>query len=204
MPQIAGHDGEVEYADHEVQTIGVQSLNKGTSELEELVQAEPVSERGIDNDELAELVAMRRIGTVQFQGAQAGESPVLAEAGFGLNLTGDQENPTQLPTSNLLVETAESPEARTVLGELDDPGVLDTFHYGAVPPQSGGTALERFVDLRETFGSGPYVDATDDLSFYLETEAASPDGDEFKLELVYQLYWNVEEMPEGRASFSRP
>lgn len=189
-----------EYADHEVQTIGITETNEGEAENSFETKVEPVSERGIDNDELAELVYMRRIGGVFLIGGQAGEEQVNAEAGLGLNLSGDSENPTQLATNATIFENGD-----VFLGESTDPGTLDTFMYSAVPPQSVGTTMEREVNFRETFGSGPYVDKTDDITIYTETESsAGADSDDFKLELVYQLYWNVEEMPEGRASFSRP
>jgi len=227
--------GAAEYADHEVQVITNQISANGTganssSETATMLdQLEPVSNRGLDSDELAELVAMYRIHFVDVDGVvrenQTEAGQVDSESAIGINLSED-EFPTQANANN-----ATSAERRLIENQNDiaslargsnysEPGALD-FTRGQITsgfyelvegpdtsgPQgsagSGGVTKERFVDLRTTFGSGPYVDRTDDISVFAELQATNITG-EPTVETAYILYWNVEEMPEGRASFARP
>lgn len=227
--------GSTEYADHEVQVITNQMSGNGSgandsSETATLLdQLEPVSNRGLDSDELAELVAMYRVhfldtdGVVRNNQTEAGQ--VDSESAIGINLSED-EFPTQANANN-----ATSAERRLIENQNDlvgnprganysEPGALDftraqttTGFYELIEgpdtsgPQgsagAGGVTKERFIDFRTIFGSGPYVDRTDDVSVFAELQATNVVG-EPTVESGYILYWNVEEMPEGRASFARP
>lgn len=202
MPHMdIGHSGDVEYADHEVQYIGTNvSTTDGTS-VDEEVNIEPVSQRGIDSDELAELVAMYRTASIQPASSAAAGENTEAETGLGLNLSGASESPNDASSQATILDTNESGASLRV-GEIDDPGVLDQVVAQVFGGTGATSTTERFVNFREVFGSGPFVDKTDDLTIYGELQ---PDGtNQVKMETNYLLYWNVEEMPDGRASFSRP
>lgn len=215
--------GGTEYADHEVQVIGANPTANGGSP--ESVQVEvpqelydPVSERGIDSDELAELVAMYRSAHLYVpqdeNTGQSREGAGLAEFNLGINLSGKSELPTDgftnAPTSS--EETIENGNLRRF--NTNEPGALDHSTISVTPGFTGDTGassssgsagvnVERFINFREEFGSGPYVDRTDDLTIGAEIQKFDMVSG-LDLEVRYTLYWNVEEMPEGRASFARP
>jgi len=217
--------GGVEYADHEFQVITNQLQIGATAgednEAEILDLLDPVSSRGIDNDELAELVTMYRTFDMVDLTADATQTEighVEAEAGIGINL-GQNEHPTQAagtgPTNEERNLVVDSPNVTQNQGSnYSEPGALDaTSGYidvgfnevadGTGGPGSGGVVNERFIDFRDVYGSGPYVDATDDISVNLELECFNYNGTA-TVESTYILAWNISEMPEGRASFARP
>lgn len=204
MPHIAGHDpGDVEYADHEVQALGANVTINATGNTFEKVDLEPVSERGIDSDEVAELVAMYRTATLTPQGGQdqtSGDS-INAEFSFGINTNADSELLADA-SSQATIETSVGSDGELRVGEISDPGVIDTVGLSGSTGNSYGSTVERFVNFQETLGTGPFVDKTDDL--VLAGEIAQTASDNVKGEYSVIMYWNVHEMPEGRASFSRP
>ena len=198
-----GDSGDVEYADHEVQALNFQVSTDGTvAAFEQQFETSPVSERGIDSDELAELVAMYRYVSLQTQGPQdqTSQDTLSGEVNLGINTTGEEEALTDLG-ANATIEEVEQNGATARLGGLDDPGVLDGASINGFVATHVGQS-ERFLDFQDTFGSGPYVDKTDDL--VVQGEIATDGTDRVKIEVVYLLYWSVEQMPEGRASFARP
>lgn len=222
--------GGTEYADHEVQVITNQISFNGTSDtsseqIEVLDQLDPVSNRGIDSDELAELVFMRRHAMLYIDAAanqsQVGE--LFAEHSFGINLgstelppNANNNNSTAAPrnvnedNTNIDSSTAQSRGAN-----YSEPGILDfgslacmAGYENAATGGAGGGATNAMaknteINFSENFGSGPYIDRTDDLTVFAELNAENLVSD-VSLETTYVLYWSVEEMPEGRASFARP
>lgn len=197
--------GGVEYADHEVQSLSFKVVNDGTGPtgIEGELLADPVQQRGIDNDELAELVGMYRFAFLQPQGAmdQTNGDVMDFEFNMGINTKGKSEALTDLSGNAEIAEDTVTGGGVT-LGESDDPGILDGGGIVGSIGNDTGTVSERFIDFRDVLGSGPYVDATDDLVF--QGEVSNNGSDTVNGEVEYILYWDVEELPEGRSSFARP
>jgi len=221
--------GSIEYADHEVQVLSGRLTVEGTSSNsapsgDYIHNTEAVSDRGIDSDELAELVAMYRTVSItvtdEQSSGQAEPANVAAETTLGINL-----GPDELPTRTAEVGTDVTNDPATIVvndqGEgtfavanFEEPGVLDVSRIQAKPGFEGAggggsgsysTTAERSAHFQQDFGSGPYLDRTDDLSLSVEINPENiADGLDAQVEITYILYWNVEQMPEGRASFARP
>lgn len=207
-----------EYSDHYVQNIS-GSVDTGVESSDYLYDLEPVSRRGIDSDELAELVAMRRFYRVEAfdanEGTPGSPGTILAEGSLGINLS-----PEEIPTRST-IENELSDEATVVNNQSDgdlfvrnyeEPGILDSWagqvgngfedETSATGGAAGTSAAgERFINLKHEFGSGPYLDRTDELSLNLEAERfeAQFNGE---VEVYYQLFWHVSEHEDQRARFS--
>lgn len=213
-----------EYADHEVQVLkmrGDPDIGADNS-IDILHQTTPVSPRGIDSDELAELVAMRRWFNVKSFGeqdaTQTEPGSVTVEADLGANLS-PQELATRTTDggTDVVAESQVINDQDTgslIFGNYNEPGLFDSFSADATAgfneigdgtggPGSGSRNEERFINFADEFGSGPYMDRTDDLSVHVEVSSLNAAND-VEAEVYYTLYWNVQEMPEGRASFARP
>lgn len=223
--------GDVEYADHEVQVINQSIVFEGEGSGEAtgadfIHDTEPVSNRGIDSNELAELVYMYRALYLQVQNSDASNQTEVAEldceSTLGINLS-----PDELPTraSNIGSDVTDDAATTVVSGQDDgtlnvsnfeEPGVLDVSRStadlgfneigdGTGGPGSMNDSQERDMNFRSAFGSGPFVDRTDDLSLALEAGAINITEDiEVRAEVTYILYWNVMEAAGGRGAFARP
>lgn len=214
-----------EYADHDVQVVTnqvtIDCQAAGNDEAELLDQLNPVSNRGIDTDEVAELVAMRRHVSAAYNaeaGVQTELNSVEVEADLGINLgqsevpaNANQESPTT-SDRRLIKEPDNLVAARGA--NYDEPGALDSTKviaggsFNELADGTGGASdpgkvQESMINFRHQFGSGPYIDQTDDLTVFLEVEGFNTNGLAIG-ESTYELYWDVHEMPEGRASFASP
>lgn len=195
-----------EYADHDVQVVAAKPRFLGGNagnEIDDVIQLEPVSNRGVDSSAVAELVAMYRYASIRTQEGSNAEA-VHFEADLGINLT-DSELPTNL-TNNATNELIEASSTGTYEGDgaisisnFEEPGVLDTLSATAFIDWSE----QRQYNFREELGSGPYMDRTDDLSIHLELEAQGQTGP-VEAEIYYVLYWNVQEIEGQRQRFARP
>lgn len=227
----ATNTSEVEYADHEVQVLAVRFIKTGDGSdvlIEPTIEFEPVSERGIDSDELAQLVGWKRHATVgTFETGESDQSfvgEIQTEVDFGINLTKSEAagsltganaaSPTVIEGDDIGGETTgDIDAARYYRANQSEPGQLDHFLGYAGPgfiddeETAGGGGYSTSQDMTmwypEKLGSGPYVDRTDDLVMLPEWEVDDVSG-RAEFEITYILYWAVEEMPEGRASFARP
>lgn len=190
---------EVEYADHTIQGLNYRVQTKDGASVEAETEAEPVQENGIDNDELAELVAVRYNISLSTDASGAGTNGLDGEYNLGINTFGEREALSDSPTNNPLFV---SDDNNVRLGTVEDPGILVSGQVSGVQENSVGNTVDGMVHFSEAFGSGPYVDKTDDLVFRAEVQGQG--STEAVIEQSYILYWNVTEMPEGRASFARP
>ncbi len=214
-----GDSSGVEYADHDVQVLYFRAQNESgeTGQVDEVLQYDPVSERGLDNDELAELVGFRRTLTIyvedEIDGPQSQPGNVIGEFGFGINLT-EQEFAEQ---GGQLAPNEDVDNGTVEQFNRSEPGVIDSLAPFVIRPglapaadatvSAGGNSqnLSRTFFFPERLGSGPYIDSTDDLTLHVEAQKDNiVDAAQISVEGSMVLYWNVEEMPEGRASFSRP
>jgi len=226
-PSLSGDmDRADEYADYFTQTITPQVIIDAGSSADIIESTEPVSQRGIDSDEIAELVAMSRVFHLQAEDTQDVSAPgtLKGEVDLGINLS-EGEFATQAGANNPTTEVNDPDQVggnfQPENGDLfryanyEEPGVLDSC-FGSIGSgfddaatgKGGGTGgaatFERFINFRQNFGSGPYVDRTDDLTFHIEISLDNFDNGKGTVQAIYVLYWDVEQMPEGRASFARP
>jgi len=221
-----------EYADYEVQVVYFQITllpvdpdGQASVDVDRVFEYEPVSDRGLDSDELAELVGWRRSFNIRTSGEADAEQEfngnAFGEVGLGINLS-IQEFAEQSNANNggTRIDFDDS-QIGVLAGSVNnyaEPGVLDsttvqiTSGFQATDVDnvgyaggagSGSQTTEDSMFYRDKLGSGPYVDRTDDITIH--GEAAKQDiAGEVVLEGHYLLYWDVQEMPEGRASFARP
>lgn len=219
--------GGTEYADHEVQVIyGQKTIQEGSgnanADIDTVEQYEPVSDRGLDSDELAELVGFHRTVSVyatrEEEATTTEPGDVLAEIGLGVNLS-EQEFAEQsgAQQNGTVVEDFDEGTIgqQNVVNNYSEPGVVDTMAPITIAPSAapttdqdisvGGPNVERSRTMffSEKLGTGPFVDRTDDLTLHSEVQTINANC-RAVVEVIYVLYWSVEEMPEGRASFSRP
>jgi len=230
MP-INMESSSAEYADHEVQLISARllpSADVSGGVFEPKLEFEPVSDRGLDSDELAELVGFKRMAAVRHKNTNDENSDNNGDLGFevdlGINITESEALGTQTgDPGNPSVLTGNEIETSEITGTFDDgdqvlfnnssePGQLDHIQIYGSPGLASSTlgaangfaqTKERTMFYPDKLGSGPYVDRTDDIVMLPEIEFDGYDGNP-DCEITYILYWNVEEMPEGRASFARP
>jgi len=219
-----------EYADHEVQVLTSKmtidtDLADGDS-CEYITSVEPVSDRGLDSNELAELKHMYRKASISItqlnDNTQTELGEVVAEASLGINM-GPDELPTRPTVTGSRVQDASN---TTVVNDQDggvfsvsnfeEPGILDFTSGGAnagfneVGTGTGGgshvtTPTERDFSFSDTFGTGPFVDRTDDIDLNVELVGSNlSDGVRAEYEVSYLLYWNVHEAEGGRGAFARP
>lgn len=219
--------GSMEYADHEVQLVGARAFipsENANVALEKNTIKQPLSGRGLDSDELAELVAYRiyvLLESDQIDGTtQTQTGAINGEASVGINLTKDEH----VAQAFVNAPTSESESVEFDAGDgtgtvqsfnYDEPGQLYAAENSVSPdisdPTGGAGGAGQMaalsdsglVNMRDNFGSGPYVDKTDDITIFTELDhdnvvTAS------SIKVVCRFYWNVEQLPEGRASFSRP
>lgn len=215
-----GEASGTEYADHEVQVIHGRAQTfplDNDEEIDEVLEFEPVSDRGLDSDELAELVAFYRTVTIQLQNEQSTTQTQIGqgqlEYGLGINLSESEfaEQSGEAHGGQRLDDV----DGVLVKNNYAEPGVLDSINdleanSGAAPATDStisvgpnGGEFTRFMNFPRNFGSGPYVDRTDDLTMHIEAANKNFNGD-VQVFVSVILYWDVKEMPEGRASFARP
>lgn len=190
---IDATDG-VQYADHERQVIAVNLTLGAGEEADTDTDLDPVGERGIDPDEIAELVSIRRTAV-----SDGGEF----EFDLGLNL-GFDEYPTQaasnLQSGNQLEVIDGNPQGQE-LSNYSEIGALDSGNHCADGQRDEHQFSEYYENLPENYGSGPYVDATDNLSLHVEADNGTGSTRDYRL--VYILTWNVEEADDRIPRFSR-
>lgn len=187
----------VSYSDHEKQIIAANLVVDTGEEADTFTDIEPVGERGLDPNEVAELVSLRRIAVIA-----AGES----EGALGINST-SEESPTNAPSNlqtgkRLTIESGNLPEEDTFLSSYEALESLDSYVLGQEPQETGRAVTEREVNFQEMYGEGPYVDTNDKLGLHFEAENNS--GTKTTYPLIYELVWRVEESAESIPRFSRP
>lgn len=219
----AGGTEHEEYADHEVQVIYSRAVAGGgtgaNANIDHFPQYEPVSDRGLDSDELAELVGMKRVASVYIQAEDAQSQTELGrttmEVGLGINLSENEFAEQSAAGAGGQKDPDYDGVGLVAVNNYAEPGVLDSItptsiSAGAEPSTadtitagSAGQTLERETYFADALGSGPFVDRTDDLVIHIENEKENLTAAAI-VEVAYILYWRVHEMPEGRASFARP
>jgi len=169
-----------QYGEFEAQAINYN--NVGNSAVDSFTDLEPIEVRGgLDPNEMAELVGFRANHSYEGTGT--------IEYGLGINMADDQFV-EQANVNNTAIAREDS-EVRIV--NYSEQGIIDFF-------KSDGGQSTRESDMfnfRAELGTGPFIDANDDLTLHVENTADNTD-------VHYVLYWDVFELPEGRSRFSLP
>lgn len=226
MPHVAGHmdvEESTSYSDFEVQHAVVNLDNDGSanSEAETVWEAEPVS-GDLDNDEVAELVKIYRtfFARVSQRDEQQTQTGFLAvEYGIALNTpnrdqflvnkSGDNEG-----RISVVDEEGGAAIADQAASELDEPEQLD-YHIDAACPTLNDTSgnvggggdiairNERTINLRDSYGTGPFVDRTDAVNLFMEVtknNILAPCRGQIHMTLV----WDVARIQDSRAKLAPP
>lgn len=225
MPQISGVSDSEEsaaYSDFEVQHATAQlgiTDDDTVGDAEVVYSLEPLG-GDLDNDEVAQLVAMRRTafgkikvdgsfqtatGQMSFEGGTAINTPNRDQ--FIQNRTGDNEGQI-----DVIDQEGDAFELNST--EFEEPEQLDYFSNALAAPfneatdGSGGSNPvgffeERFVDFAELFGEGPYLDRTDQMNIFMEMDKSNVTyGGRLQTQLT--LYWDVFRLDDTRSTLAPP
>lgn len=209
------------YADYELQQIGYETSAIGSDEnVRTFHSHEPVRDRGLENDEVAELVAgvfFAQCSLDDFE-SNATQKPGSAEhkGTWGANLNfpetgaGDWVTEETNPTNGQNIATVSGGSTRF---EQDEPGVFENFLCTAISPhqdtanqQAGGGSAETVqwsMNYRNMFGRGPILDASDELTLGV---AVVRNETSFTAEGTFtaRLVWDVSTVEDERKEFALP
>lgn len=209
-------DFEVQHIRHSLErTVFGSVVPNGEFALER--SFEPTT-NGLDRNELAEIVGMRRQAAA-FVYDEGSNAPGVGKffGGLGINVSGQEwlwagQEESSVPSGDLASGSAAEPQERYDTdgnGDLDfterfkdtdERGLLDSFVTNGAEKSTGGIVSDYFVNFRELFGQGPFIDANDDIDTYMFIEADDL-GDSFEAYQVYQLYYKIHEAEDSRPIF---
>jgi hypothetical protein len=165
-----------------------------------------VTADGLDRNEVAELVAIRR--EAQLAPRAGGETAdnnghAAADVALGVNL-----EPPEFVVRAGGTNRVDTGASNGGINDTDRSGQLDAFNLVVSTPGSGGANEARTsiaLSMRSMFGRGPLLDRFDDLGVFKGLNRESMDT-AVKLEGRYQLYYMVYEQdpPEFDLTFGRP
>lgn len=185
-PESASTGESRTYADHEIVNLAVQSQDDTTDDVYSL---DPLAEE-LDRDQVAELVHYQRTATVENGGIEFGLGFNVGEADFVEQAAGNQSSVDISDPGNIAVI-------------YDEAGVIDFLKMGAADRTADGIVDYRELNLREIYGEGPFVDATDDLSIHIESFTGGT-SQESTGEVAVQMAFAVYDAPDGVPRFSNP
>lgn len=195
-------DEDVQYADHEFQTIRMIAVSASGSSGSTAADREYEPLGGdLQNDELAELVSIR--GTLQAEvnedpaeGSQSEAGTYGAQAELGINLDGEERPTSDQRDVNF---TDDTPASLAILqtGTGTAPFVDTSTGAGG----GGGSPNQNVVlNLRDHFGTGPFMDKADGITVRTEVESKNnilnTQG-----EAYWQLGYRVYEIESQRPTF---
>lgn len=212
--------GGFSYSDHEVQWILNDYQFKDAADagpdtsLEDEAQFN-VTERGLDNDELAELVYLRAdldLG-VDSVGDQTTRNFFEVVTGWGANLSGSEYVSTDNDFEQFDVDDSGTNDFQRNSRTTDEAGqwiaesLRATIGFrdtgNSVGANSTTDRVQVTMDFRDLFGSGPFLDSTDDLTnrIFMNVDNAI---DGARLDQRLMLVYDVQTVEGGRAAFGRP
>lgn len=177
-----------------------------------------ITERGLEPDELAELVAFRVETSINVDHnavPPAKPGSCVVEAGAGFNLSGQefvQEGGELLATFD--DDNSGTDDAQVRANDTDEVGQLWFSNYGTAitfedegsgtgGPAAASGRYPEVINLREMFGEGPVVDSVDDFTIRHRFELSSVDVYRVTSKLNFSLYYRVMETESGRSRFGR-
>lgn len=208
------------YSDFEIQHIRddlayLDSADAGPDTAITDIQTFSVTERGLDNDELAELAYLRADLAIYSNsvGDQTTRNVFKGYADFGVNLSGDEFLNTDVNVDGLDADASGTDDFNRLFRDTDEAGQFyseelhcDIGHRDTGNSVSAGATIDRVqvvVPFREQFGSGPFLDATDDLTQRLRLDVDNA-IDSARLTSRLALAYDVDVIEGGRAAFGRP
>lgn len=186
---------EVQYGDHDVQVVALAGDTGSNTNEDVFLTFEPLGKfNGLDPDEVAELVYYER--SLNY-GAGA------FEFGLGFNLSEDEfaeQAANNNPTGNDVRSEFDSLQATANYTEA---GLIDFFSDDQSINNGSSDNPERveyyFPDM---FGSGPYIDQTDDISIHYEP--SNNTGSTASVGVQIRMVWKVTKVEEGIPEFALP
>jgi len=193
--ESGSHVGE-SYTDYQVQHIKHATTATNAATEEDVRQFE-ITERGLDNDEIAELAAYRYQMTIELESGATDAATLTGEGEFGFNLSGDE---FLLGGPGLIRDTDEVGQLEAVR-DATGPSFADDSNGngGAAPGKLYDSGL---VPLMEVLGGGPVLDVNDDVTSRIE--AATTGVASVRVEARASLYWLVDTIEQARQQFGRP
>jgi len=215
MPHMAGDGGSLSYNDLHYQYIGIDEQERFTSGNSEDAQAfaystEPIEDRELDHNELAELVYLRRQACFFIQDDQANDQDqagsfqgsVVLEVNSG---PGEWLNSDQRFDVDNSFYSEENNRNLDVVEAVITPGYSnDTTQNGG--PGSLAPAFERetaYAGSSGLFDHGPVLDPNDELDVRIELDAQN-NIEVMKARVFYVLGWRVHEIEDARPQFGIP
>jgi len=224
MSVSRGGDGRLDYADLDVQHIA-HKVNNSTSgsglsfDVTDNREFAVQDEFGLDNDELAELVALRTsiiAGPTANVSSETEPGYVNWEGGLGVNMATEEFSTTGNAFANDIVPPEDGSVTLGVAwGQDENPAQLDIWHlisqagFNDTPNGTGGGGIamnrETNVDFRGGLveGHGPVLDANDDLNSYIEMDTDTITH-HHKCLVHYTLYYNTMTVEGARQAFGVP
>jgi hypothetical protein len=205
-----GHSG-LRFSDVEIQNIGFRKEGTlGGADGDSASRNDyEITERGLDHNEIAELVFMYRDYYLAAESTGGTGSDATAPgslegaASLGVNLEGAEDIVSDQPY-------VDGPDSVTdERGQLDFVEAEIAVLYQDTANQNGGggnsMGRDRTMNWRHHFGRGPAFDSADDLSLRMDVEKHGAGGDtRAKSHVYYQLGWVVHEVEDIRPQFGLP
>jgi len=210
--ELAFSEIEPQHIRHSVRFYG--DADAGPTVKEGFSRDFPITDRGLNPDEVAELVGMNVRALVFSQADQPqdslGSMTATLEAGF--NLSGEEflyGNYDELEQFD--VDDSGTVDFENRSNSIDEQGLLWAqamqFEKGYDDDSNGnggaggsGNHTEEWIPFRDRFGQGPIVDEIDDFSskilLDLENMIATCEA-----RATYSLYYNVMELEEARSRY---
>lgn len=203
------------YADLRVQQVAIKTtIQSGQADASPSVIYDiPIlRDAGLQNDELAELVALERDIVCGFRSNSQNETAppaVEVEGGLGVNMSEPEEFTTE--GNAPVTTTVDGTNVVKILGSTENAAELDIYHQNASPfydddtTAGGGAGFfagspYRKINYRDEFGQGPILDANDELNAKQEVDTHTVDN-AFRTLSSYTLYWDVREVEGARQPF---
>lgn len=209
MPHIGHESEELNYNDLQYQYVGQKRSYTSTNVNEaENYEYEPIQDRELDHNELAELVYMRRHLFIEMQVSgdaidQTETGAVAANLTFEINSgTGEWLNSDQRDNA-----FSEENNRNLDLAEIQTQAPFNELETGGAGGGSSGTANDTrevmFAGPQGLFEHGPVLDANDTLNFRIETHKYNTTYN-VRTKVYYVLGWRVHEIEDARPEFGIP
>jgi len=215
-------DGDAEYTDYEVQNFAYNAdLVGGPSDFGEAeARYEVTGPQGLSHDEVAELAVMTFHAThgVEDQDTTTDTEPGTSRGRFIIGIDTDRDDSVAIGGGTPDAD-AEVTGGGTSGGTPDitadhstNPAVLEEAQLQAmvgfndtVTGTGGGSSnsqLARIVNFRELFGTGPFLDSTDEMHIASQINHDQVSGDT-NLRITGRWYWRIHELESSRPRFGR-
>lgn len=216
------HHHHRSFADHDIHHIRhdlrfLPSADAGPNVVHTEDRDWEITERGLDPDELAELVGLRVSATIGTDVDPISQDEIGHITGWfqtGFNLSGDEFLVSQgtQATEDFDVDGSGTADFRSFTRDTDEVGQLTAdrldgyLGYSDTTDGTGGAGgmpeLNYVLNFRQMFGMGPIVDAADDFSTMVGLDINNVVAGA-TAKMTVSAYYEVEEYEHGRSRFGR-